>query len=72
MWTRFREKSLIVYVTVTTSLMLSVLLSIDLVFDLLFFEELPELRNYLWWDIPINLILSILGHVTKEMLEEFS
>ncbi len=36
------------------------LISIDLIFDLFLYEELFNFENFLWWDIPINLVLSIL------------
>ncbi len=36
------------------------LILVDLIFDLFFYEEPFNFENFLWWDIPINLILSIL------------
>jgi len=40
--------------------MMIFLISVDLVFDLFFYEELFTFEDLLWWDIPINLVLSIL------------
>ncbi len=40
--------------------MIICLILVDLIFDLFFYEEPFDFENFLWWDIPINLILSIL------------
>ncbi len=40
--------------------MMIFLILVDLIFDLLFYEEPFNFENFLWWDIPINLILSVL------------
>jgi hypothetical protein len=60
LWTRIREKGFVIYFLAVTSLMMIFLISIDLIFDIYFYEQTFELENFLWWDIPINLILSIL------------
>ncbi len=63
MGTRIREKGFVIYFLAIASLMMIFLISIDLIFDIYFYEETFELENFSWRDIPINLILSILAAV---------
>lgn len=60
MWTKIREQGFVIYFLAVTSLMMIFLILVDLIFDLFFYEESFNFENFLWWDIPINLILSIL------------
>ncbi len=38
--------------------MFSALLLIDLIFDQMVFEESFDIKNFVWWDLPINTFLS--------------
>ncbi len=60
MWTKIRGQGFAVYFLAVASLMMIFLILVDLIFDLFFYEEPFNFENFLWWDIPINLILSIL------------
>lgn len=59
-WSRIREKGFIVYFFAVVLSMMAFLISVDLIIDEYFFEESFNWRSFLWWDIPINLILSVL------------
>jgi len=60
MWTKIREQGFVIYLIAAALLMMIFLISVDFIFDLLFYEEPFNFENFLWWDIPINLILSVL------------
>ena len=60
MCTRIREKGFVIYFLTVFSLMMIFLITIDLTIDGYFYEESFEWKNFLWWDIPINLVLSVL------------
>lgn len=59
-WTRIRRKGFVIYFLTVASLVIIWLFLVDLIFDIFFPEEPFELENFLWWDIPINLVLSVL------------
>lgn len=60
MQTKIRERGFAIYFLTVAWLMIICLILVDLIFDLFFYEEPFDFENFLWWDIPINLILSIL------------
>ncbi|MDQ3749806.1 MAG: hypothetical protein M3367_12480 [Acidobacteriota bacterium] len=60
MWTKIRERGFAIYFLAVASLMMIFLIFVDLIFDLFFYKDPFNFENFLWWDIPINLILSIL------------
>ena len=60
LWAKIRTRGFVIYFLAVASLMMIFLISVDLVFDLFFYEELFTFEDLLWWDIPINLVLSIL------------
>ncbi len=58
-WTKIREQGFVIYFLAVASLMMIFLILVDLIFDFFLYEEPFNFENFLWWDIPINLILSI-------------
>lgn len=60
LWTNIRAQGFVIYFLAVASLMMTFLILIDLIFDLFFYEEPFNFENFLWWDTPINLVLSVL------------
>ena len=59
-WDRIRSRGFLIYFISTFSIMFLALFLIDLLLDRLIFEEVFSIENFLWWDLPTNMVLSVL------------
>lgn len=64
-WQNIRAKGFLIYFTVNFAVMFLVLLFVVLSNDFLISDERFDVDNFIWWDLPINILLSFLFAVNS-------
>lgn len=59
-WQKIRKKGFLFFFLTAFSFMMLILIFIGSIIDLFIVEESFSFEEFIWWDLPINIILSVL------------